>query len=326
MAHHLEQMAYVGGTPWHALGSRLPAKQPLEVWAQKAGMDWKICETPVRFVAAGKQTESEGQGNMLAFEDQKVLYRSDNHKALSVVSKRYKVVQPRAVLEFYRDLTHASGYELETAGVLKEGRKFWALARTGKETKLRGNDLVQGYILLATSCDGTLATVATHTTVRVVCANTLAVALDNARGAVKVPHSTTFDPAQVKSQLGIAVSQWDGFMARMKELTDCKVNDAAAEKFLRKLICQTDAPVSANERLSQARALKTVQSLFAGEGRGADLTSAKGTAWGLLNAVTQFVDHERRARSQDYRLDSAWFGAGALLKERALGQALALVD
>jgi len=57
---------------------------------------------------------------------------------------------------------------------------------------------------------------------------------------------------------------------------------------------------------------------------GADLSSANGTAWGLVNAVTQFVDHERRARSQDYRLDSAWFGQGAAIKGKAYQEALKL--
>lgn len=321
MAHQISGIAYVGDKPWHTLGRRLPPKQSLETWARAAGMDWTICETPVRFIA----NETAPSDAVLAFEDQKVLYRSDNQQALSVVSKRYKVVQPKEVLEFYRDLTLASGYELETAGCLKGGKKMWALAKTGKESALKGGDLVQGYILLATSCDSSLATVALHTSVRVVCANTLAVALDNARGAVKVPHSTTFDPALVKSQLGIAVSQWDVFMAHLRELSDCKVKDNAAEKFLRKLICQTDAPVSANERLSQVKAFKTIQNLYAGHGRGAELASAKGTAWGLLNAVTQFVDHEKRSKSQDYRLDSAWFGTGASLKDRALTQALELL-
>lgn len=93
-----------------------------------------------------------------------------------MVSQRYKVVQPREVLEFYRDLSEVAGFELETAGVLKAGRRFWALARTGKSTALKGNDTVHGYLLLATSCDGTLATMAIPTSVRVVCNNTLAVA------------------------------------------------------------------------------------------------------------------------------------------------------
>ena len=65
--------------------------------------------------------------------------------------------------------------------------------------------------------------------------------------------------------------------------------------------------------------------MFNGQGRGAELSSAKGTAYGLLCAMTEFADHERRAMSTDHRLDSAWFGAGAGLKQRGLEQALRLV-
>ncbi|WP_414616819.1 DUF932 domain-containing protein, partial [Stenotrophomonas muris] len=92
------------------------------------------------------------------------------------VSKRFKVVQPGEILEFYRDLTQHSGFELETAGVLKGGKKFWAMARTGQSTSLKGRDRVDGYLLLATACDGTLATTAQFTSVRVVCNNTLQIA------------------------------------------------------------------------------------------------------------------------------------------------------
>jgi hypothetical protein len=73
------------------------------------------------------------------------------------------------------------------------------------------------------------------------------------------------------------------------------------------------------------RALKKVQAMYEGHGRGAELAAANGTAWGLLCAVTEYVDHEKRARSDEYRLDSAWFGQGALLKQRALDEALVLV-
>ncbi|MDZ4360200.1 MAG: DUF932 domain-containing protein, partial [Variovorax sp.] len=125
MAHLIEQMAYAGETPWHLLGHPLPPKQPLEVWAQKAGMDWTICETPVRYMSEDADAPEAIQPPQIleSFSDQKVLYRSDTKAALSVVSSRYQVVQPQAVLEFYRDLTEVSGYEMETAGVLKAGRK-----------------------------------------------------------------------------------------------------------------------------------------------------------------------------------------------------------
>ena len=306
--------------PWHQLGHALPPQQSLDVWARSARMDWEIREAPVRFMA-----ESAGAlGAILTFPEQKVLYRSDTRAPLSVVSDRYQVVQPREVLEFYRDLTEVAGYTLETAGVLKEGRKFWALARTGKEALLKGQDRVKGYLLLATSCDSTLATTATFTTIRVVCSNTLTVALNGATGAIRVPHSTNFDAQAVKRQLGISVSQWDAFIYRMKTLSERKVKSHEALNYFLKVLCLSDE--AADAALTNERALKKVQSLYEGQGRGAELSAAAGTAWGLLNAVTEYVDHERRARNAEYRLDSAWFGPGAAIKQRALDQALQLVS
>jgi len=320
MAHLVQTMAYAGAEPWHGLGNRLPAKQPLEVWQKEAGMDWQIEETPVRFLA-----ESAGAlGSIHSFPEQKVLYRSDTKEALSVVSQRYLVVQPREILEFYRDLTDVSGYTLETAGVLKGGRKFWALAKTGQSTALKGNDLIHGYLLLATSCDGSLATTATPTTVRVVCNNTLAIALNGAPQAIKVPHNTRFDPQAVKQQLGIAVSQWDGFIYRMRTLAERKVKTHEVMNYFLRVMCDVQPGIE-QTGLANERALKRVQALYDGQGRGAELDAAKGTAWGLLNAVTEYVDHERRARSTEYRMDSAWFGQGALLKQRALNSALQLM-
>ncbi len=333
MAHLLQTMAYVGEPPWHNLGQQLPPRQPIDVWAREAGMDWTIRETPVRYMAtepsAGDTAASpvsDLYGEAMEFADQKVLYRSDTQAPLSVVSARYQVVQPRQVLEFYRDLTEVSGYTLETAGVLKAGRKFWALARTGKSATLKGNDLVNGYLLLATSCDGTLATTATPTTVRVVCNNTLSIALSGTSSAIKVPHSTSFDAQAVKRQLGIAVSQWDGFMYRMKTLSERKVKSHESMNYFLRVLCQTDTQSDLAPGLVNERALKKVQAMYEGQGRGAELQSAKGTAWGLLCAVTEFVDHERRARNQEYRLDSAWFGQGAALKQRALEQALQMAS
>ena len=326
MSHLVETMAYTGQTPWHQLGNALPKKQPIEVWAEAAGMQWQIQETPVRYLATPAGDSSSLYGEAMEFADQKVLYRSDTKAPLSVVGSRYKVVQPREVLEFYRDLSEVAGYELETAGVLKAGKKFWALARTGKETLLKGNDLVKGYLLLATSCDGTLATMAMPTTIRVVCNNTLAMALGGGTGAIKVPHSTHFDAQAVKRQLGIGVLQWDSFMYRMKTLSERKVKNHESMNYFLKVLCQTDTHADPALGLTNERALKKVQAMYEGHGRGAELAAAKGTAWGLLSAVTEFVDHERRARSQEYRLDSAWFGQGAALKQRALDHALQLAS
>ena len=317
MAHLLEQMAYVGETPWHGLGNQLEANQPIEFWAKQAGMNWQIREAPVRFMTGGGGSDTAG-----SFPESKVLFRSDTNAPLSVVGHRFKVVQPSEILEFYRDLTEVSGFELETAGVLKGGRKIWALARTGQSSTLVGNDVTNAYVLLATACDGTLATTAQFTSIRVVCNNTLAVALGGSTGAVKVPHNTSFDPQSVKRQLGISVATWDSFMYRMKGLSERKVMTHEAANYIHRVFSNLDKTTSQN---TNERAMAKVMTLFDGHGKGAELASSKGTAFGLLNAVTEFVDHERRAMSSDHRLESAWFGQGAALKEKALEQAIMMI-
>ena len=319
MAHELataSDMAYVGETPWHGLGNALPMGQPIDVWQKQAGMDFNINEAEVLYSVSG----SNGL-HLQTSPDNKVLFRSDNHAPLSVVSKRYKVVQPRQVLEFYRDLVSAGGFELETAGILKGGKKLWALAKTGQEAMLRGGDQMKAYLLLATSCDGTLCTTAQFTSVRVVCNNTLSMAVGDKAGSVKVPHSTLFDPVQVKRELGLGMSAWDTFMDSIKALSERKVHKFEAVNFLIKVLGNPSVPLA--EQPNQ-KALNNVYALFAGGGKGSELASASGTSWGLLNAVTEYVDHERRARSQDYRLDSAWFGQGAAIKEKAFEEAMKL--
>jgi len=319
--HLVQTMAYVNEVPWHGLGQQLGHDQPLEVWAEQAGMNWRIEAADVRFAARGADVDV-----IRTFPKQKVLYRSDTKAPLAIVSKRYQVVQPAEILEFYRDLTDIGGFELETAGVLKEGRKFWALARTGQTVSLKGRDQVNGYLLLATACDGTLATTAQFTSVRVVCNNTLAIALANGTGAVKVPHRSQFDAQAVKRQLGIAVASWDDFMMQMKALSECRVNARTTEAFLQRVLTYPAATITdRNATVVNDRAVKSVQELFAGRGKGSNLTSAAGTAWGLVNSVTEFVDHHRRARSDDHRLDAAWFGQGAALKQKAWQEAMRLV-
>ena len=342
MAHQIEQIAYVGETPWHGLGNQLSPKQPLEVWAQQAGMDWRIESSNVSYMAQNER----GQSIIMPFEEQRVLYRSDTYAPLSVVSQRYQEVQPKEILEFYRDLTEQSGFELETAGVLKGGKKFWALARTGQSTALKAKDVSNGYILLATACDGTLATTAQFTSIRVVCNNTLAIALrgqSSSASVVKVPHSTKFDAEKVKQQLGISVRAWDEHMYEMKQLTQRKVNQQEAKAYFDAVFNNSTMSISdPEENIIQfyrnvaqqvqekkpepnGRAMNKALEMFNGQGRGAELSSAKDTAYGLLCSITEFVDHERRAMSTDYRLDSAWFGAGAGVKQRGLEQALALI-
>lgn len=311
----VQTMAYAGEAPWHGIGNKFDGKPDLDIWRKQAGLDWEILESTVRY-----RTDSAAS---LSYPGQKVLYRSDSKCPLSVVSDRYKVVQPAEIIEFYRDLSEISGFEMETAGALKGGRTIWALAKTGQSVALKGNDVTNGYVLLATACDGTLATTAQFTSIRVVCNNTLAVALNSGRGAVKVKHSPKFDAEAVKKELGIAVATWDEFMYRMKSLSERKVKTTEAFSFFMDVFAASSGP---SARLTNEKSMNKAMTLYEGAGRGSELSSTRGTAFGLLNSVTEFVDHERGAKSADHRLASAWFGQGAALKAEAMMCALKLIE
>ena len=317
MAHLIDTMAYTGQTPWHGLGILLPKQQSLDIWLQAAGMDWTIEQSDVMFNVASDAL------HIRPYADSKVLYRSDTLEPLSVVSQRYKVVQPHEVLHFYQDLVEVGGFELETAGSLKGGRKLWALAKTGQDIKLNGGDAVKSYLLLATSCDGTLCTTAQFTSLRVVCNNTLQMALNDKMGAIKVPHSTQFNPASVKEALGLGMSNWDLFQSSIKDLSRRPVSPVEAVRFFSDLLNEQEGD---NDNIVLSRPAQKLHELYMGAGMGSELASSRNTAWGLVNAVTEYVDHHRRARSQDHRLDSAWFGQGAQLKAQALNQALTLLQ
>ena len=111
-------------------------------------------------------------------------------------------------------------------------------------------------------------------------------------------------------------------MYRMKVLSERKVKHSEAKTFFHQLFSE---PRQDTLQKPNEWAMAKVLDLYNGRGRGAELGSANETALGLLNAVTEFVDHERRARNSDYRLDSAWFGQGAALKQKALARTMLML-
>jgi phage/plasmid-like protein (TIGR03299 family) len=260
-------------------------------------------------------------------DDRFVLVRGDTHAALSVVSGDYQIVQPREVLEFYRELMMQYGYTLETSGALDGGRKVWALARTGVTTVVDhgGKDELAAYVLLATSCDKTLATTAAFTSIRVVCQNTLFFAMEDIkkgrRPQVKVPHNLRFDADQVQQELGLMDKAWSAFIERVRKMAGYQMKSDAASFFFEELLLPKNA--NALSKKTQ-REHEAIIALFR-SAPGQELSSAKETLWGALNAVTYYADHIRSGASGD-RLDSAWFGAGYMLKEKAWAQANILIS
>jgi len=324
MAHEIDNtkgfsaIAYKGDTPWHKLGQQMQAGQTIEQWQTAAGMDFQIDEVPALY-------RTKADSNIYRVSGKKVLVRSDSGDSLAIVSNGYKVVQPKEVLEFYRDLTAKAGFELETAGVLRGGRKYWALASMGKEAKIM-DDTIKGYLLLGTACDGSMATTAMFTSVRVVCNNTLGFAMNEAesgkaKNVVRVSHRSVFDDEQVKAQLGLAGTSWSSFLSRVSHWSDTHVTQAQAQQFCDTMSTYetTDGDVVVSKKISEK-----LMALYSGQGRGSELKSAKNTVWGLINSVTEYIDHHR-GRTADVRMDRALFGDGISTKEKAITLAESLI-
>lgn len=303
--------AYVGEVGWHGLGQQLQEGASIEEWQKAAGMDYFVHRSRVRF--------GEGE-NQQIMDDAHVLFRSDNKKPLGIVSPKYKIVQPGEVLEFFRDLSAGAGFKLDTAGTLFGGKKYWALASIGESAVISNPaDLVGGYLLLTTTADGTGATVGKFTTVRVVCNNTLSMAMSRKdRNQVSVSHKLEFNPAMMKDQLGIARGQFGQFIQTMRQFSAEKLSDKAAESLTERLLLPVDPSPDDHEKARESRAYRNILKLFGGDGKGAQMSGVKGTEWGWLNAVTEHVDHNAHAHSADGRMDSAFFGKGDELKTKAV--------
>lgn len=314
LSNHRANMAFVGKTPWHGLGQELTPGQPIEVWAEQAGMSHTIKSADVMYI--------NDIDDLLAMPSRKVLYRSDNLKPLAVVSDSYQVVQPLEVLEFFRDLVAATGdYELETAGCLNEGKKYWALARY-KESLNFGNDEVKPYLQIASSCDGTLATVAMHTSIRTVCNNTLNMGLNlDGNSSIRISHSTKFNADIVKSRLNVGNT-----IQQYKNDVEVLINSALSKEQAVEVFVDLVAKRDEKNNITNEKGVKKIVSeimLSLNNAPGSNLETAIDTKWGALNALTHYVDFKAGARSANNRFNSGQYGAGAALKEKAFNALLA---
>lgn len=324
MAHEIDfsngraNMAYVGDKPWHGLGQQLTEGAPLDTWIEQAGFNWSVKKAPVFFEVRDEENNPIATKQVPA---RWALYRSDTGTPLSVMSSNYHITQPREVMEFFRELTTIGGFKMETAGMLRGGATYWALAKADDSFDVGGGDTVLPYLLLATSCDGTLSNIAQFTTVRTVCQNTLSAAVANKEGQIRIPHSTRFNPERVKGELGLVGGAWDKFRKDATNLSKRRVSKEEATKYFLDVLYPNDDDI---DLAAKRPMLKMITDIYL-NGVGQRVKTAEGTAWGLVNAITRFSDHERLAKSGDSRLQSAWFGSGARLKRDALSKALELV-
>lgn len=279
--------------------------------AKQAKLDWQIKAGPSLYRVGDKVRE---------FPDHQTLYRSDDGNALSVVGKNFKVVQPAQMLELFNDLSERFGFKLEYAGATQGGRRIWGMAKTPYELEAIKGDKVAGFLLFATACDGGMATKAFFPKMRLWCMNQIPglIARAKGEGVVSITHAEKYEHVKVTKGLELIQSDWDDFDKGVKKLTKKKVTTKQAVEFFTRLTYPNgevpeDALTSKVNRVH--RLIETYETGVGQEG-------IKGTAWGVLNAVTRFIDHESRAKNSDTRLYRAWFGGGARIKQEAYRQLL----
>jgi phage/plasmid-like protein (TIGR03299 family) len=299
-ANGKDAMAYVGETPWHGLGQELTEDASLEVWAKESGLDFELATAEVQF------------NNEFKYDAKKVMYRKDTNLPLGIVSNRYQIVQPIEVLNFFKNMVGTIAH-LETAGVLRNGAHYWALARMDGEFDIAG-DKVKQYLLLASSADGSLATQARLTSVRVVCNNTLQLAQQGVAEVV-VRHSSVFKPEVVVSKLADCNDIFKTFEQTANILANLRLSSKNAQEVFTRIL-------GGKEQVMNYKVDRALQ-LYKGEAIGANLESSKGTGWGALNAVTQMVDWEM-SKTPSGRLNNAWFGNGVDIKQNAVNQLMAI--
>jgi phage/plasmid-like protein (TIGR03299 family) len=298
---------------WHGLGQLMTRGATVEEWQQSAGMDYQVQRGFVRYATErGQSAEDMGK-----IEDKVVLFRSDNKKPLGVVSDSYKVVQPKEVLEFFRDWADQGGLTIESAGVLFGGKRYFATAKLADGVDLGGKhkDRVVPYALLSTSADGSLATECRWTTVRTVCDNTLTMARGNSQACHRTTHRSKFQPNEARKAVEAAHEEFGAFMEMARDLAMIKVNAEKAQDLTLRLF---KAGKKDEDAIRASAGYNRVLGLFGGDGKGSTLDTAWETGWGWLNAVTEYADQHIRSQSEENRIASALWGQGDDLKQKAL--------
>lgn len=308
MAHEINQMFYVGEMPWHGLGTRLPKNATYE---EIVSCFYGVIERPV-FVP----------GVLEPVPDAKALIRADNHQVLAVVGSRYEIVQAADVA---RTLVEAAGSVrgiFHTAGCLgPSGARFWLLGELPEPIRVRGDKSeIRKYILGTSAHDGSSPVVIQNAATRVVCANTLGTALGERTKARWQIRHTRSAPERLRDAAQGFRELVEGYR-QLEELANVMATTRFTDVQLARAVDQV-LPVPQDDRdhkRIEAGRAKVIELFETGRG----MAGIRGTAWGGVQAFTEFADHYRITRGGDgnpaaARLESIWFGGAAELKRRAL--------
>lgn len=318
MAHELEinqngeaDMAYVGELPWHGLGKRVPGDITPEQMLDAANLNWTVEKRPLFFDSVG--------GPILT--NSRALVRSSDSSVLTVVSENWKPVQNIDAFKFFNDFVLAGDMEMHTAGSLRGGKIVFGMAQIKSSFEVFGGDKVDGYLLFSNSHEFGRSIDIRFTPIRVVCSNTLAMALSkDSKYSVKLSHRTQFNGDEVKTILGIAGDQLANYKEQALHLGKKKYNKETIVEYFNRVFPNTtrDESKIVDPELSPSRNAEEALTLIHTQ-PGANF--AEGSWWQAFNTVTYMTDH-KLGRTKDARLTSAWYGVNRQRKEKALELAI----
>lgn len=316
MAHELEiingqaQMAYreSAGLPWHGLGTPVSDDMTPQEMMVAAGLDWSVEKVPTFIDYNGSKVET----------GQEALVRSTDGKILTQVGKGWNPVQNSEAFDFFTDFVKAGDMIMDTAGSLKEGQIVWAMADVKDGFSLFNGDEVNGYLLFSNPHQYGKAIDIKFMMTRVVCNNTLAVAL-NEKGmpSVRINHRSEFDAEMVKQTLGISHNKIEKFKEAAEFLGSKRYTDETLKRFFGNIFGESNREDRDLSRTAQ-QAMECVENQPGDNFR-------PGTWWNAYNAVTYMADH-KLGRTADTRMASAWFGTNAKRKIDALDLAVEMAE
>jgi phage/plasmid-like protein (TIGR03299 family) len=312
MAHQLEmingqaQMAYraSAGLPWHGLGVPVSDDMTPEQMMQAAGLDWTVSKVDTFIEFNGERVNTGTQA----------LIRDTDGKILTQVGPGWNPVQNKDAFDFFTDFVEKGDMIMDTAGSLKDGRLVWALADVRDGFTLFGGDEVKGYLLFSNPHLYGKSIDVKFVLTRVVCNNTIAVALnEKGQPSVRVNHRSQFNAERVKEILGISHNKVINFKEAAAFLGSKRYAKSDLQNYYGEVFGR-----SSKEDKDLSRTAEEAMELVETQ-PGADF--AEGTWWNAYNVVTYMADH-KLGRSNDTRLASAWFGGNAKRKIDALNLAV----
>lgn len=312
MAHAIEmvngkaQMAYVGDLPWHGLGTKLPQGVSPDQMMKAAGLDWEVEKRPMSYPSA--------TGELLDTNRFCLVRKTDDKLLTTNMSGNWNPVQNSTAFDFFNEFCQEGQMDMHTAGSLRDGQRVWALAKLGSDFELFNGDKIEGFLLFSNPHEFGKTVEIRFTPIRVVCNNTLTMALGGKTNSMfRMHHRMKFYPEMVKETLGLASHQMSDF----KELATYLGSKPLTKKKFRQYIVDVFGESEKGELNKTAQKAYDVLETQPGA------EFARGTFWQAVNAVTYTMDH-LYGRNVDSRLANSWFGGGAKLKLDAFKKAAAI--